>query len=413
MTDVADMIATRAANDSIRGYCYQFDRTILEILNADEDAEILVEGLEDIDVLTATQDTAVQVKYWSSKKYSTPRSIHEPVELMLDAFSKGAQYRFILHVHFGQESDPPNRLTIDELRQCLTRKTRKTEKEDAKTHLDYEKYSIAILEGFVEKLHIQVGEDFESQNKKVKKELASHLGAQEQDISDLYYATALAHVQSLAMTPKAEARKVTRKVFLTRINTRPALYSRWHAEIMGADRYATGLARHLKKLKSLSPTKAKALIISLGQGYGHAEALAYRLATEEYGAGKMRTAKPWTLVLDGNDDQIKQLKKSLIQREVKINDGYESICFQPKLFSLLPVITRVNGGDLVKDASYTIRISSLTSFRKFIEESNQLDVIIAPTGLDDELCRSGSADPPVLYQGLSVEHIHKIIGSSR
>lgn len=41
----------RQANNTIKGYLYQFNKSILEILNADEDAYITLEGvIEDIDI---------------------------------------------------------------------------------------------------------------------------------------------------------------------------------------------------------------------------------------------------------------------------------------------------------------------------------------------------------------------------
>ena len=40
----------REATDTIKGYCYQFDKAIYEVLNLSSDlASITVEGIEDID----------------------------------------------------------------------------------------------------------------------------------------------------------------------------------------------------------------------------------------------------------------------------------------------------------------------------------------------------------------------------
>jgi hypothetical protein len=407
VTAISTADKDRSAHASIRGYCYQFDRTILEVLGAGTDTEILVEGLEDVDLLSPRGTTAVQVKYWASKKYSTPRSIHEPVELMLDAYSQGKNHGFILHVHFGQESYPPETLTLDELRACLTRRTTKG---GVQIHRDYEKYSEETLIGFTTRLIIRSGGDFESQNRSTKKQLAQHLSASDQDVDDLHYASALTHIQSLAMNPDINKRKINRSDFLERISTRQALYTRWHVETVGADRYATGLARRLKQLKALAPNKNKAVVISIAQDEVEAQALACRLAVSEYGPGKMYTATPWTLVVDGTSDQIHRIKLAVLKKGVGLNDGYETISFQTSAFGARPVVNRRGGGSIIKLASYTIRIISMTSFREFIKEGNAFGVVFAPQGLDDELCRDGSSDPPVFYQGLSVEHIHKIIG---
>jgi hypothetical protein len=56
-------LTDRSAVSTIRGYFYQFDRSILSILNLVEAQEsVSIECIEDIDVRTATETTAVQCK---------------------------------------------------------------------------------------------------------------------------------------------------------------------------------------------------------------------------------------------------------------------------------------------------------------------------------------------------------------
>ena len=44
-------MSNRSATDTIKGYFYQFDYSIAEILNLSKDSdEIVVEGIEDIDI---------------------------------------------------------------------------------------------------------------------------------------------------------------------------------------------------------------------------------------------------------------------------------------------------------------------------------------------------------------------------
>ena len=42
----------RSAIDTIVGYFYQFDKTILDILNSDNEQTIVFEGIEDIDLIS-------------------------------------------------------------------------------------------------------------------------------------------------------------------------------------------------------------------------------------------------------------------------------------------------------------------------------------------------------------------------
>ena len=54
----------RTADYTIQGFLYQFNKTMLEILRAQDDDKVTVEGIvEDIEVATPTTLTAVQCKY--------------------------------------------------------------------------------------------------------------------------------------------------------------------------------------------------------------------------------------------------------------------------------------------------------------------------------------------------------------
>ena len=85
-------MASRAANATIKGYYYQFDTTILKILELKNDNDfVTVEGIEDIDIHTANDVTAVQCKYLSKPKLINS-VIREPIMLMIDNFIKNCCY---------------------------------------------------------------------------------------------------------------------------------------------------------------------------------------------------------------------------------------------------------------------------------------------------------------------------------
>lgn len=410
MTASVKVPKNRAAHASIRGYCYQFDRTILEILNADAETEILVEGLEDVDLLGPNGKTAVQVKYWASKKYATPRSIHEPIELMLQAYVDGAEHDFILYAHFGLEGVPPEKFTVEELIACLTPapSTARTAK-PSKTPTTY---TPEELDGFAKRLRIHVGPDFDTQSAVVRSHLAKHLSATEQDVNELYYAAALALIQALAMRPSEKDRGISRSEFLSLIDTRRALYTRWHAQTIGADRYAVALARRLKNLRVLKPSKRNAVIVSAGSDEDDVIRLACRLAEDEYGPGKMYSTKPWTLIVNGSEDEVRRIKLAVIRNDIEINDGYESLEFRPPAFDAPPVINRRGRGDTIKLSSYSLRIATFASFCEFIKTGHKFDLIMSIAGLEEDLCRRGSINPPIFYEDLSAYHIQKVIGGS-
>lgn len=78
----------RNAVNTIKGYFYQFDYSILRILELDNsDDSITVEHIEDIDVKTANETTAIQCKYYEKTEYNHS-TIAKPIRFMLLNFIK-------------------------------------------------------------------------------------------------------------------------------------------------------------------------------------------------------------------------------------------------------------------------------------------------------------------------------------
>jgi hypothetical protein len=104
---------SRSATDTIAGYFYQFDHSILTILSLPHDSDsVTVEGIEDIDIHTATEVTAVQCKYYAGTEYN--HSVIKPaVMLMLTHFKevkeakrKACRYKIWGHYRGGQQKLP-------------------------------------------------------------------------------------------------------------------------------------------------------------------------------------------------------------------------------------------------------------------------------------------------------------------
>ena len=54
----------RQADSTIKGYLYQFNKSISEILGSEDDASVVLEGvIEDIDIHSSSSVTTIQCKY--------------------------------------------------------------------------------------------------------------------------------------------------------------------------------------------------------------------------------------------------------------------------------------------------------------------------------------------------------------
>ena len=64
----------RTADYTIQGFLYQFNKTVLEVLKAQEDEVITVEGIiEDIEISSPSKLSAIQCKYCLLYTSPSPR----------------------------------------------------------------------------------------------------------------------------------------------------------------------------------------------------------------------------------------------------------------------------------------------------------------------------------------------------
>jgi len=91
----------RTANATILGYNYQFNKSIIEILNADMNTKIMVEGSnEDLDIYTQDKTIAIQCKYYESSESLTPSVLAKPILDMLVSYIKNKDINFRLYIHY-------------------------------------------------------------------------------------------------------------------------------------------------------------------------------------------------------------------------------------------------------------------------------------------------------------------------
>lgn len=244
----------RSANAAIKGYVYQFDKTILEILGAKSSSVVTVEGIEDIDVESATAIEAIQCKYLSVRKFSLAL-IREPIQLMLNHSGQHAGGSYRLYIYCTDNSGLKSTLTVAELKSCLTKRSRAT----GATEEFHKEFSDEALSAFVARLQIESGSEFSIQQASTRKALASALSCSLEDCADIFYPMALSIVLDLAIKTKVTDRKITRGDFIAQLNVRHRVYSRWHSEEVGIDRFVNALRRQLKSNQTLSPVKARVL----------------------------------------------------------------------------------------------------------------------------------------------------------
>ena len=94
----------RQANSTIKGFLYQFNKSIFEILNADDAASVTLEGvIEDIDIELPNVTSTIQCKYHEDSKF-TISSVAAPIMEMVCHYNEcvalGKNTQYILYAHY-------------------------------------------------------------------------------------------------------------------------------------------------------------------------------------------------------------------------------------------------------------------------------------------------------------------------
>jgi hypothetical protein len=98
---------SREADYTLKGFIYQFNKTLEQVISEPEGSEIEVEGIiEDIDVHYDGHTKAIQCKYHETKGKYNLSDISKPILQMLVHYSenKTKNIQYILYAHFSGET---------------------------------------------------------------------------------------------------------------------------------------------------------------------------------------------------------------------------------------------------------------------------------------------------------------------
>lgn len=220
----------RVAVPSIAGYIYQFDYSILLLLQLRNASDsIYVERIEDVDVESATEVTAVQCKYYAGTEYNHS-VIAEPIRHMVSHFSANRSapalnYKFYGHFKSGTEKLVLP-LTVERLKSSLLTYTREKVAYNLQESLGL---SDLDLEKFLARFDINVkASDIDAQREAILRLLQKEFECAEYEAEHYYYNNALAAIAAAAVQTNESERRITREDFIRKINCRSVLYNLWY-----------------------------------------------------------------------------------------------------------------------------------------------------------------------------------------
>lgn len=362
----------RSATATIKGYFYQFDQTIVQLLQATKHGSITVEGVEDIDLDDGDDSAFVQCKYYEGTDYNHS-VIKEAVIHMLRHFHaagcpSGQLFKYRLRGHYkGGQHKLTLPLTNEFLKEHFLTYTK-----EKKVHKVHEELSITDvqLDAFRGLLEIDVNAlSYDDQQAQVLKLLVSEIpGCADVDALSFFYPVAINVVQGLAIDADEAKRKITKDEFIKAINRKEVVFSAWLREHLGREYFARMIRRkHFYFGKTKMPKASRFFVIEMADEYEVDQATRMIVRIGQFFSHKelQRTPAadrfcPYVLLRGLTVEQLVELKRSLWSQGVVFNDGYP---FQGAEFEPLMLVA-----DPTKENLWTI---------KFVPSEQQLAQTIA------------------------------------
>jgi hypothetical protein len=351
----------RSAIDTISGYFYQFDKTILDILSSDNDTTIVVEGIEDIDLISPDETIAVQCKYYEKSEYNHS-IIKKPIMLMIKHYSdilKSSsniiKYHLYGHYNAGHEKLTLP-LTIDYLKEhFLTFSKKETIIVDGKkttkriTHKLYDELGLTDenLKNFIDILTIDINApSFENQLNRIFHLLCKHFGCDLFEAENFYYNSGLKLIKDLSIKQAVDDRSTTKNNFLRLINTKQLLFNNWYVHYKGKLKYFRDVKRnYFSTGLNTNPYERFFLFETKPTDSGQDIKEIIRIIQNRW--SKLSRLErnsfcPYVYLHNLHERKIKQVKQELFEEGMFLKDGYDFLGAKFRSDSLLEQATFQN-----------------------------------------------------------------------
>lgn len=316
---------SRNANDTILGYFYQFDKTIIEILKQTDDNNIItVEGIEDIDVVKSNEIETIQCKYHEALEYNHSQ-IKKAIIFLLNDYIKNLHenYKYTLYAYFKSGNEKLKLpLNIDYLKSNFLEY-----KEKGIEHKVYQELGIdnEKLENFIKVLNIELVDiNYEEQKNNVIKLLIKQFDCTEIDAENFYYGNAINEIIKLAISSEITQRRISKKDFITRISKKEVLFNNWINEFMGRKNLLRKLRNDYFTYTNISPNERIFMIDSGNEKEFELKELINCIIKKWTKILKRENNSycPYIFINNYDRNKLVELKKDLYNDGVKFIDGF-------------------------------------------------------------------------------------------
>lgn len=310
----------RSADATILGFYYQFDATIQKILKeSDENCQITIEGIEDVDIKTVTDETAIQFKY-QAETNGTDSILRKPIKLMLEHYTKNQSKNltYLLYGHYKNNANVDTGFNFSRIKKMMIY----TENKIKHDFLQENNISQSEVESFIAKFNLVLSKPFDEHQKDTFSKIKSEMNVSTEEEANFLYCNALKIVNDLAIQKNITKRKITKKDFKKSINTKNTLFTIWFIELKGIEAYCK--ANHRRYFKSsLNETKKERFFILPNDSIDNLKNIIYTIEEKFYKTTNrdIKSGAPYIVIKGISKQDLIALKNSIYNESKTISDG--------------------------------------------------------------------------------------------
>lgn len=347
----------RQASNAVRGYFYQFQATVLEVLASKPQHLVRVEGIEDVDIFQGEELTVIQVKYHDMKgQFGLSKINHSLINMLKTIVSRpNENITFRIYIHAGESTSKiPQRLSATQIADALGNKMS-----------EFGSLGGKLVKELANRLTLEQGEKFEVQQERLVEELKTALNCSREEAQLIHMPRAVHIIGELARTAKEAERLISKNELLRQLKISGSLRADLLKSFKLEGEFIKYITRQLKYEKAEEQSISRWLLVSPSDSEIARCADLIEDLSQAPGKRFKDDAKVWTVIVESSANNYATLKKELAKRKVLFNDGYEDFHLNFQAFFREPIRQKGQKNKITR-VSYSIRLlnyKKLTQYR--------------------------------------------------
>jgi len=323
-------MSDRVADSTIKGFLYQFNKTILEIASADDEDVITVEGVvEDVDILSASGELeAIQCKYHETKEKFTPSQIFKPLLQMAEAYDKNptAKIKYTIFIHVPNEDYGEKDIEPSILDSALATTNKALSKIVSGISCNFDKIE------FLKNAKIVFGPSLDEIEGNTKAALEL-LGIQGSDVDTLLYPNSIAKIAKLSSLEDEEKRQITKaKLYEELSSATYTAISKWTLALKNRSEILKNIKKQLSSSFSQN-SRDRYFYFDKNEidDYENKVVVFFGNYINKYYSKPSHLKAP-TFIVNDNFTAIRDLESRLYKKGIKANTGLVGNTFEVEHF---------------------------------------------------------------------------------